>query len=35
MPESVEALETIDLLYQAALDPTLWREALHRFALAT
>jgi DNA-binding CsgD family transcriptional regulator len=35
MGESAEALETIELLYQAAVDPTLWPEALHRFALAT
>ncbi len=35
MAESAEALETIELLYQAAVDPTLWPEALHRFALAT
>lgn len=35
MAESVEALETIDLLYQAALDPALWRQALHRLALTT
>lgn len=35
MSESAEALETIDLLYQAAVDPALWPEALHRLALAT
>ena len=35
MGESAEALETIELLYQAAVDPALWPEALHRFALAT
>jgi DNA-binding CsgD family transcriptional regulator len=35
MAESAEALETIDLLYQAAIDPALWPEALHRLALAT
>ncbi len=35
MGESAEALETIELLYQAAVDPALWPEALQRFALAT
>jgi DNA-binding CsgD family transcriptional regulator len=35
MGVSTEALETIDLLYRAALEPALWPEALHRLALAS
>jgi DNA-binding CsgD family transcriptional regulator len=35
MAEAKEALETIDLLYRAALEPELWREALHKLALTT
>lgn len=34
MAEPIDALETIDLLYQAAVTPELWPQALHRFALA-
>ncbi len=35
MAESLDALETIDLLYQAAVDPALWPDALDRFARAS
>jgi len=35
MAESLDALETIDLLYQAALEPALWSDALDRLARAT
>jgi DNA-binding CsgD family transcriptional regulator len=35
MAETIEVLETIDLLYRAAVEPELWREALHRFALTS
>jgi DNA-binding CsgD family transcriptional regulator len=35
MAKPAETLETIDLLYRAALEPTLWPEALHRFAFAS
>ncbi len=35
MAEASETLETIDLLYRAAVEPELWRDALHQFALAT
>lgn len=35
MAESLDALETIDLLYQAAIDPGLWPDALDRLACAT
>ena len=35
MTESLDALETIDLLYQAAIDPALWPHALDRFARAS
>ena len=35
MAESLDALETIDLLYQAAVDPALWPDALDRLARAT
>ncbi len=35
MAESLEALETIDLLYQAAIDPALWPDALDRLSRAT
>jgi DNA-binding CsgD family transcriptional regulator len=35
MAKTAETLETIDLLYRAALEPALWRDALHQFALAT
>ncbi len=34
MAESSDVLDTIDLLYRAALEPALWPQALHRFALA-
>jgi DNA-binding CsgD family transcriptional regulator/PAS domain-containing protein len=33
MAETIDTLETIDLLYQAAVAPELWPLALHRFAL--
>ena len=32
MSEAPEALEAIDLLYRAALEPALWPEALHKLA---
>jgi DNA-binding CsgD family transcriptional regulator len=35
MAESLDALDTIDLLYQAAIDPALWPDALDRFSRAT
>jgi DNA-binding CsgD family transcriptional regulator/PAS domain-containing protein len=35
MAESLDALETIDLLYQAAIDPALWPDALDRLSRAT
>jgi DNA-binding CsgD family transcriptional regulator len=35
MAESLDALDTIDLLYQAAIDPALWPDALERFSRAT
>ena len=35
MAETIEALETIDLLYRAALDPKLWPEALQKLAHCT
>lgn len=34
MAGTIKALETIDLLYQAALEPALWPEALDRMAKA-
>jgi hypothetical protein len=34
MAESDDVLATIDLLYRAAMDPELWPQALHQFALA-
>lgn len=33
MGRSVEVLETIELLYRAAVEPQLWPEALHQLAL--
>ena len=35
MAEAAEALETIDLLYRAAVEPELWPEALQSLALST
>ena len=35
MGNAADTLETIDLLYRAALEPELWPQALHRLALAT
>ncbi len=35
MAEALKALETIDLLYRAAFEPTLWRDALQSLARAT
>ena len=35
MAKAADILETIDLLYRAAVEPGLWREALHQFALTT
>jgi DNA-binding CsgD family transcriptional regulator/PAS domain-containing protein len=35
MAESLDALETIDLLYEAAIDPARWPDALDRLARAT
>lgn len=32
MAETIESLETVDLLYRAAVDPTLWPEALQKLA---
>jgi len=34
MAESSDVLDTVDLLYRAALEPALWPQALHRFAWA-
>lgn len=34
MGRSVEVLETIELLYRAAVEPELWPDALHQLALA-
>jgi DNA-binding CsgD family transcriptional regulator/PAS domain-containing protein len=34
MAEGTEALEAIDLLYQAAVEPELWPQALHKLAEA-
>ncbi|MGH6769757.1 MAG: helix-turn-helix transcriptional regulator [Xanthobacteraceae bacterium] len=35
MAAPLATLETIDLIYQAALEPERWQDALHRLALAT
>jgi DNA-binding CsgD family transcriptional regulator/PAS domain-containing protein len=34
MGKSIDVLETIDLLYRAAMEPELWPQALHQFAEA-
>jgi DNA-binding CsgD family transcriptional regulator len=35
MAKAADILETVDLLYRAAVEPELWRDALHQFALTT